>query len=68
VTFSPAVQNRPFFTVSSEDQQHQASLVGAVTLTSTTDIGIDCNAYEHDMTFEVTLTATSVGAVHDQVH
>jgi hypothetical protein len=43
-------------------------LAGTVTVNEQDDVGVDCHSFEHDMTFDVTLTATSVGAIHEQVH
>jgi collagen triple helix repeat protein len=71
-SFSPSVINDFYhavsFTPSRGDLYAAGAFVGAVTVAQTTDVGVDCGAGFNDESFRVIFTATSVTAVHDQVH
>src|SRR5262249_6295332 len=72
-TFRPGVisvwgRSSLFFWITNSNQYATGSRAGTVTLSDTRDIGVDCQSLEHDVTFDITLTADSVDAVHEQYH
>jgi len=69
-TFGPAAGGSALFLEvdSFPGQFPNGAKAGTVGLSATTDVGLDCQSFDHDMTFDVTLTATTIGAIRDQVH